>query len=59
MPDDLAKDFISLMAKAGVSIEDALWFHCDARIRGITSTEGAVRFMRINALLAVSTITSP
>ena len=52
MRDQLSKNFISLMAQAGVSIEDALWFHCEARIKGINTSEGEARFLRINARLA-------
>jgi len=40
------------MAKAEVPIEDARWFHCIARRRGLLRERDVLRFRRIQSILA-------
>lgn len=51
MNQQLSLNFLQLMAKAEVPIEDARWFHCIARRRGLRERD-VLRFRRIQSILA-------
>jgi len=52
MSHQLSLSFLQLMAKAEVPIEDARWFHCIARRRGLLRERDVLRFRRIQSILA-------
>jgi len=52
MSEQLSQNFLQLMAQANVPIEDAKWFHCVARRRGLLRERDVMRFRRIQSLLA-------
>lgn len=52
MSHQLSLNFLQLMAKAEVPIEDARWFHFIARRRGLLRERDVLRFRRIQSILA-------
>jgi hypothetical protein len=52
MSQQLSLNFLQLMAKAEVPIEDARWFHCVARRRGLLCDRDVLPFRRIQSVLA-------
>jgi len=51
MSQQLSINFLQLMAKAEVPIEDAKWFHCIARHRGLHCDRDVLRFRLIQSML--------